>query len=91
MIGLSIFITLLLLSAVDAQNPPYKKIVHNTDPEARCLDGSPAALYLSEGDPNHILMYFVGGASCADTDLSKTVESCYRRSKMVLGSSLYWP
>lgn len=85
------FIVLLLATTVFCQNPPYKKIIHNVDPQAKCLDGSPAALYLSEGDPSNILMYFVGGASCADTDLSRTVESCYRRSKMVLGSTLYWP
>ena len=29
---------------------PYRKIVHNTDPdEAKCLDGSPGVLYLHEG------------------------------------------
>jgi hypothetical protein len=27
----------------------YKKIVHTTDPDARCLDGSPPALYVHEG------------------------------------------
>lgn len=87
----AILLFALLIFAAQTQNPPYHKIVHGTDPEARCLDGSPAALYLSEGDPNNILIYFVGGASCGAPDLSQTVESCYQRSKIHLGSSLYWP
>ena len=70
-------ITLVILSAlilsVLTSNAPYKKIVHKTDPNALCLDGSPAALYLSEGDPRNILMYFVGGASCGASDLPSTL------------------
>lgn len=27
----------------------YKKIVHTTDPDAKCLDGSPPALYVHQG------------------------------------------
>jgi hypothetical protein len=84
------FVVLLLVGAM-ALNRPYKKVVHNVDPEAKCLDGSPAAMYLSEGDPNHILMYFEGGGSCAGVDLSSTVETCYQRSKIHMGSSLYFP
>ena len=37
----------LVISSIFSQNPEYQKVVHNVDPEARCLDGSPAALYLS--------------------------------------------
>lgn len=62
-----------LIAAISCQNIPYTKIVHETDPEAKCLDGSPGALYLSEGDPDHILMYFVGGAACGAEDLSQTL------------------
>lgn len=87
----AIFILSVLFVIACTQNAPYRKVVHGTDPEARCLDGSPAAIYLSEGDPKNILMYFMGGASCGATDLSQTLESCYQRSKIHLGSSLYWP
>lgn len=64
---------LTIIFTVLSQNAPYRKIVHGTDPEAKCLDGSLGALYLSEGDPKNILMYFVGGASCAANDLSQTL------------------
>lgn len=33
----------------------------------------------------------MGGASCGAQDLSQTLESCYQRSKIHLGSSSYWP
>lgn len=37
----------------------YKKIIHNSDPEAKCLDGSPGLLYVHEGgDPAKILIFF---------------------------------
>lgn len=73
MIGLIFVFAVLTSQLVSAQNSPYVKIVHNTDPNARCLDGSPAALYLSEGDPQNILVHFMGGASCSSSDLSKTI------------------
>lgn len=91
MIGFFVLFAVLSNQLVLGENLPYNKIVHNTDPNAKCLDGSPAALYLSEGDPQNILIHFMGGASCADSDLSKTIESCYQRSRTFLGSSSYWP
>lgn len=37
----------------------YKKIIHNSDPEAKCLDGSPGLLYVHEGgDPSKIMIFF---------------------------------
>jgi len=68
----------------------YQKIIHNVDPDAKCLDGSPAVLYLHEGDPHNILFYFQGGGVCGDQTLNKTVENCYQRSKTYQGSSIYW-
>ena len=91
MIGFFLVFVLLTSQLVLCQNSPYAKIVHNIDPNARCLDGSPASLYLSEGDPQNILVHFMGGASCSSTDLGKTIESCYQRSRTFLGSSKYWP
>jgi hypothetical protein len=53
---------------------PYKKIIHNTDPEAKCLDGSPALLYLHEGgDTTNILIFFYGGGFCGQPTLSDTI------------------
>ena len=53
----------LLLSITLQLN--YRKIVHNIDPEARCLDGTPGLLYVHEGgDPNHILIFLSGGGTC---------------------------
>jgi hypothetical protein len=87
-------ICILLLSAIllmtVSTSPVYKKVIHNTDPDAKCLDGSPAAIYLHEGDSNNILFYFIGGADCAGQDLSDTLEHCYQRSKGMYGSSIYW-
>ena len=81
--------TLLLLLAVCSTSIPllYHKVVHNVDPEAKCLDGSPAFLYINEGgDTKNILIYFLGGGMCGDTTLESTLESCYKRSKDFLGS-----
>jgi hypothetical protein len=71
--GIQVISLLLLIVAICCQNAPYNKVVHGTDPEARCLDGSPGALYLSEGDPSRILMYFVGGAACGAPDVGQTL------------------
>jgi hypothetical protein len=69
----------------------YRKVVHEIDSNAKCLDGSSAALYLHEGDPQSILFYLQGGGVCGSNSLSESLESCYQRSKTTLGSSLYWP
>lgn len=70
----------------------YKKLLPNYDPEARCLDGSPSLLYVHEGrDTKNFLIFFEGGGLCGEETLAKTVESCYQRSKTLLGSSKPWP
>lgn len=33
-----------VISICDEQ--PYKKVIHNIDPQAKCLDGSPPALHI---------------------------------------------
>lgn len=45
---LEIILLLALTFAVTSQSF-YRKVIHNTDPEAKCLDGSPGALYIHEG------------------------------------------
>ena len=43
----------------------YKKVTHNYDPEARCLDGSPGIIYVHEGgDTKNIMLFFLGGGAC---------------------------
>lgn len=36
---------ILILSVINCE-VVYKKIINNIDPEAKCLDGSPGALYV---------------------------------------------
>jgi O-palmitoleoyl-L-serine hydrolase len=70
----------------------YEKVIHNFDPEAKCLDGSPGLLYVHEGgDTKNFLIFFEGGGLCGEETTAKTVESCYQRSKTLLGSSKPWP
>jgi len=38
-------IIILLLALSIHSEQPYIKIVHNIDPMAKCLDGSPASIY----------------------------------------------
>ena len=42
------FFPLILLYGLCEE--PYVKIVHHTDPDARCLDGTPPALYVHQGN-----------------------------------------
>lgn len=44
--GISFLILFLCLFYMGWTQEVYKKITHNTDPEAKCLDGSPGALYI---------------------------------------------
>lgn len=58
----------ILIGLASSQN--YKKVIHNYDPEAKCLDGSPGLLYVHEGgDPNKILMFMEGGGLCGEETL----------------------
>ena len=50
MLKVTLLSLLLLVSLVELSlQDGYRKIIHNTDPEARCLDGSPAMIYVHEG------------------------------------------
>jgi hypothetical protein len=54
----------LFLTAVTQM--PYQRIIHNIDPEARCLDGSPAALFIHQGsEKDKFMIYFEGGGMCS--------------------------
>ncbi len=83
---------LLIVSSLNSYlcTEPYIKIIHNVDESARCLDGSPAALYEHIGEEkDKFLIFFGGGGSCGGEYLSDTVINCYQRSKTYLGSSKY--
>ena len=68
---MKLYLTALVLLAIflcgNADTAPlmYHKVIHNTDPEARCLDGSPAMIYVREGGlKDHIMLFFLGGGIC---------------------------
>lgn len=45
----SIVLLTVLLTLTHSQSTFYQKVIHNTDPEAKCLDGSSPFLYIHEG------------------------------------------
>lgn len=53
----SLLIVLIYAISIASQ-AIYNKVIHNIDPEARCLDGSLPAIYLHEADPKkYSLLY----------------------------------
>lgn len=43
----------------------YKKIVHVTDLDAKCLDGTPPAIYVHQGsETDKFLIFLEGGGYC---------------------------
>lgn len=66
------FILLLVFHAV--ATPNYRKVIHHTNPNAKCLDGTSPALYLhSGGDTTKFIIYFMGGGYCAGVEISGTL------------------
>lgn len=79
---------ILCISAVLTLSRPYQKIIPKGSDDARCLDGSPPALYVDWGsDDRKYLIFFMGGGYCAGVDISGTLETCYQRTKTQFGSS----
>lgn len=67
-------VALAIVLAFAAQDP-YKKVIHNSDENAKCLDGSSPAIYLHEGgDLNKFLIFFVGGGYCRGSNLNEVLE-----------------
>lgn len=63
-------IYLLLALVVLAQNQNFTLFKSN-DPSAKCLDGSPAALYFQPGtEPDKFLIYFESGGICRGDGLA---------------------
>lgn len=83
--------TLCLLALLSLCLGQYKKITHQTDPEALCLDGSTPALYVHQGSqPKNILMVMMGGGACAESTLEKSLDACLKRTETLFGSSIPW-
>lgn len=91
--SIQLLLLLACLTALAFSDGPYKRIIHQTDPNAKCLDGSDPIIYLHEGsDKTRFLIYFVGGGLCSGLTLEDAIEDCYKRSKTNLGSSsIGWP
>lgn len=81
----------LLAAAHTAET--YRKIIHETEADARCLDGSAPIIYVHEGsDKSRFVIFFIGGGLCSGLTVSDSIEDCYQRSKTNLGSSsIGWP
>ena len=85
---LKIFIFAVLTVSSLGTEEPFKKIIHNTDPKAKCLDGTSPAIYIHSGsESNKFIIFLNGGGFCSGFNLEQTLESCYQRSKTDLGSS----
>lgn len=87
-----VFVAILLVGALASST--YTLVKHPIETGARCLDGSPAALYYSLGSGvniNKFLIYFEGGGVCSGANLTSTLDSCYKRSLTDLGSSNKYP
>ena len=90
-IVLLVFLLIVVLTE-NSKSDLYKKVIHNIDGEAKCLDGTPGLLYVHEGgQTDKFLIFFQGGGLCGESTLAKTTQSCYQRSKTMLGSSSLWP
>ena len=68
---------LVLLITSTSSSSIYKLVKHDNDQNARCLDGTPSALYVSEGDHDNILVYFQGGGMCSGLTLQATIDNCW--------------
>jgi hypothetical protein len=77
-------LTMLLVNAGAEQTLAHKIVL--TDPNAKCIDGSQAVMYVSPGtNKNAFYIYHQGGGWC------QTVEECEQRSSTALGSSKTYP
>ncbi len=62
-----------LLIASSSSQSYYRLYKHWGRPDAKCIDGSSSALYISEGVSDKILIYFEGGGMCAGMNLADTL------------------
>jgi len=87
-----VIVLIFLVFTALSEEELYRKVIHDTDPNARCLDGTLPGFYLHEGgDRKNFLIFFVGGGFCEGGNLEQVLESCYQRSQGDSGSSKDWP
>lgn len=90
-------LSILLLSIINLihSNSEFHLYKHPSSSSAKCLDGSPAALYFSPAtetsNKDKFIILFEGGSSCMGSSLSSMLDSCIKRSKTQLGSSNKYP
>ena len=75
LIQLSLALVLNLVNCEENGNM-FNLILHSKDRGARCLDGSPAGMYIHEGtgaNKNKYIIYFRGGGFCEGLTLSDTI------------------
>lgn len=71
----TLYLVFIIFAVLYLSQSEFTKIVHSTDPEAKCLDGSSPMLYLHEGgDTKNIIFHMFGGAACLGSDLASTLE-----------------
>lgn len=76
----------LAVSVEVSDNPTFSERIILTDSLAKCLDGSPAAYYISRGsNKKAFYLYHVGGGWC------QTEDECKQRAQTPFGSSLSYP
>lgn len=80
---------LLLLVALAHGKTSFERVVFDSSPSAKCLDGTPAGYFISKASARSVnssawLILFQGGSSCA------TNFTCQVRTRTELGSSKEW-
>lgn len=62
-----ILVIFLALALADTQDELFNRVLLSQDRGAACLDGSPPAIYIHEGqgkNKNSYIIYFEGGGFC---------------------------
>lgn len=95
--NLFIVLSICYCLAITFSKPvPFRIVYVANDTGAACLDGSPAAYYVSEyskkEDEKKFILSFEGGGWCGSSQsVNATIADCYGRSKTALGSSTSYP
>jgi len=67
---ITLLLVAILLAESSAAEQPFKKVIHNIDPNAKCIDGSPPAIYIHQGsEPSNFIIFFNGGGFCKGGNL----------------------
>lgn len=86
-ISFIVFMSCLLLLNSQTFNLIKHDILSETS-GPRCLDGSPAAMYIDIGaQKDSFMIFFEGGGLCIGDGLNNMLDSCLQRSTTHLGSS----